>query len=283
MKKYFFFILLVFFASCKKPEHGKNDSVAISVNSKSLSYSDLSLILPKTYTQEDSLRIVNNYIDKWIKTQLLLEHANMNLTEEQKNVKRQIEDYKNSLLIYKYQQQYISQKLDTFVNYTEIKKYYEKHHDDFILNEHLIKGIFIKILLEAPHQDTIRSLCFSKKVEDIKQLESYCFKYAEKHEYFENRWKEFASVVAQIPVKIDDAKMYLKTNKYLETTDNKYRYYLYIDDYKIQGDVSPLTYIQQRIKSIIINKRKLSIIKTLENEVYEEALSRENIKKYNND
>jgi len=58
---------------------------------------------------------------------------------------------------------------------------------------------------------------------------------------------------------------------YYETTDNDFLYYLKVDEYKILDNVSPLDFVRQDIKNIILNKRKVELARKLEEEVYENA------------
>ena len=66
------------------------------------------------------------------------------LAEEDKNVEQQIEDYKTSLLVYKYEENYINQKLDTVISYEEIETYYNSYSINFILNNKINCSIYLQ-------------------------------------------------------------------------------------------------------------------------------------------
>ena len=74
-----------------------------------------------------------DFIEKWVRNQLLLNKAEINLTDEEKNVEQQIENYRSSLLIYAYEQSYLRQNLDTVVTDKEIEDYYKENQSNFIL------------------------------------------------------------------------------------------------------------------------------------------------------
>ena len=52
--------------------------------------------------------------------------AEVNLSEEEKDLEKEIADYRNSLLIYRYQQDMLFQKLDTVVLEEDIQSLYER-------------------------------------------------------------------------------------------------------------------------------------------------------------
>ena len=77
-----------------------DDNVVARVKDVFLKQSDIADIIPKDATKEDSLLIVNNFIQNWLKEQLVLEKAQLNLKAEQRNFEKQIQDYKKTLLIF---------------------------------------------------------------------------------------------------------------------------------------------------------------------------------------
>jgi hypothetical protein len=76
------------------------------------------------------------------------------------------------------------------------------------------------------------------------------------------------SPLAEIPNKVQ----FLKANPYYETEDESYLYFLKVDEYRISDNISPLEFVTDEIKNIILNKRKVELAKKLEDEVYENAL-----------
>ena len=66
----------------------------------------------------------------------------------------------------------------------------------------------------------------------------------------------------------------MKSYLYYETSDTQFLYYLKIDAYKISDNVSPLEFVKEDIKNIILNKRKVELARKLEEEVYENAAKR---------
>ena len=89
--------------------------------------SDLVSVIPKDLSGNDSLVFVQNYVNHWMQEKVLLHFSDLNLKESGLEIDKQIEDYRNSLLIYSYQKRFIQQNLDTVVLDEEINEFYQSH------------------------------------------------------------------------------------------------------------------------------------------------------------
>lgn len=265
------FVLLS--SACKKKETGSEDVILAQVHNKQLYQSDLKGLFNPNISNEDSIIIAKNYINDWITKQLMLEKAEMYLTDESKDIEKQIEDYRSSLLIFKYKQELINQKLDTVVTDAEIENYYNEYSANFILNYNIVKALVLKISKEAPEIEKVRWWYKSSSPENKSRLEDYCYQYATKFDNFDDKWIPFNNLLLEIPMNTDDQERFLKYNKYIETEDDLFYYFVKINDYKLKSSVQPLEYAKLKIKSILLNKRKFAFIDELENTVYNEALN----------
>ncbi len=235
---------------------------------------DIQDIFASGMNQHDSVVILRSYIDKWIKKQLILQKAELNLTDEQKDVSKQLEEYRSSLLIYKYEKNLIDQKLDTIVTSEEIEDYYLENQSNFLLNVPVIKGLFVQLPLDAPNTGEISRLYKSDKKEDLQQLESYCYQFAMKYDHFDDGWIPFERMLNQVPHPIDDPERFLQYNKFLETRDSVALYYVYIREFKLPGEVAPIEYVGSDIRNIILNKRKIKFVQQMENDIFNDGLSK---------
>jgi hypothetical protein len=268
------FILLIAAGACTTLENRNRESPLAKVYDKTLYLSDIQDIFPENITPSDSVLILQNFVDKWVKKQLILQKAELNLTEEQKDVTQQLDEYRSSLLIYKYEQNLIAQKLDTVITRSEVQAYYEENPSNFSLDDHIIKCLFIKLPLDAPGLYRVRQLYRSEREEDIKQLESYCYQYAVKYDYFNEDWVPFESITRELPAEIRSPERYLRYNRYIEQQDSLFRYLINIREYQLAGMVAPLPYVEDKIRTIILNKRKVQFVNDLENNIYLDALNK---------
>lgn len=246
----------------------------VRVFDKYLYPSNLNDIIPANVSPSDSSILVNDYIDKWIRKQLLLRRAEMNLTDEEKNVDKQLENYRTSLLIFKYEQSLIKQKLDTIISMEEIEKYYSENPANFLLNKNIVKAVYLKVPRDAPELWNLRRWYRSDTDDNLKKLEAYAFQYADAYDYFNDDWIDFSEIEKNLPVKIDRPQNLLKYRKYYEVKDSTYYYFLNLKDYRLLGSVAPLSYVIQDIRTIIMNKRKIQLVNRLESNIYNDALNR---------
>lgn len=267
-------VFLFYLISCQKFETRKTEKPLARVGQTYLYPSDVVENFPVNISQNDSLRILNNFIDKWVKKQLLLQKAELNLKEEQKDVHNQIEEYRSSLLIFKYEQSLILQKLDTVITQTEIEEYYNENSSNFILDMNLIKALFIKLPRNAPDMVIFRQLYSSEKEEDIQQLENYCYQYATKFDFFNDTWINFTNIQSELPQTVWAPERYLRWNKKIEQRDSVYNYFVYVRDYRLEGETAPIDYVTDNIKSIILNKRKVRFITEMENDIYNDGMAK---------
>jgi hypothetical protein len=269
--------------SCKR-EKAKNELIPVAkVFKKTLYLADIQHIFPPSVSKQDSLMMAQSFIESWIKTQLLMNKAELNLTEEQLNITEQLEAYRSSLLIYKYEEQLGREKIDTMVTQEEVEKYYSANSPNFILDENIVKVLYIKIPLTAPDNENLKKLYKSDQAQDIKDLEKYCYTYSKKYTYFNEDWISFANVQKLLPQPVTDEDQFLKDTHFIEKQDKEFLYLVKINEVKVKGSVAPLVYVKRKVKDIILNKRKVKFISELEKNIYNDAADHSNFKIYNLD
>jgi len=145
---------------------------------------------------EDSVKFVKRYLESWVKQQLILNKARLNLSAQQTfdNIEKQIEDYRTSLIIYAYQQELIKQKLDTVVSDQEIAEYYRDNANNLILRDDIIRARYMKIPLGAPDLDRAKDWCASHLEEDLSSLKDYCHQYASSFLLKDEEWVLFENM-----------------------------------------------------------------------------------------
>jgi len=242
--------------------------------------SDLEKVIPSGTNSQDSMLLAKRYTETWVKDKLMQRRAEESLTEEQMDFESQIEEYHRSLIIYTYRQNLLQQKMDTVVSEREINSYYEENSKNFVLDQNVIKGTFIKVPLSAPNLDQLRRWSWNNREEDLDQLEKYCISYAEKYNDFNDTWIDFSTIKNQLPMRISDPVRYLNSYRNIETSDSLFRYLVHISDHLTEGEVAPVELVTEDITNIILNKRKFKFIDDLENRVYSEGVSKNQFEIY---
>jgi hypothetical protein len=264
-----FFILF----SCKyfrKGDSSKKDAVA-----KAFDYylfpEDLVGIVPSGASRNDSVEIVQNYIENWIRHKVVLRKAENNLNDDQKNVEKQLEEYRNSLITYAYETELIRQKLDTNISDEEILSFYKNHPQNFELKDNIIKVIYLKLNKKSPKLDKVKQWYKSVSKKDRALLEEYCHQYAINYYLDENTWLLFDDLLKEIPIKTYDKEQFLQNNRLVEIEDSNQIYLVNILGFMIKNSVSPLSFEKKNIISMIMNERKLKLVDEMEHNAYDDA------------
>jgi hypothetical protein len=253
------------------------------VNNTFLYLDELSGLVGANSSKEDSLSRVTAYVNSWVRKQLLINEAMKNIDINEAEVERKVLDYRYSLIGYEFQNFYIKQHMNDSVTEEEIQTYYKDHVDNFVLKQNIVRGTFIKVPKEAPRTKHVKDLMFSKKDKDINELKSYCLSFSSAYHLSDSTWIEFDKLAVNSPLaEIPNKIQFLKTIPYYETSDPQSMYFLKIDEYKISDNISPLEFVREDIKNIILNKRKVELAQKLEQDVYENAIKKKDFEVFNN-
>ena len=271
----FLFLLSLAITSC---ERSVEDNVLAQVNDELLYFDDVIRDMPISIL--DTSAFVEKYISKWIRNKVLLDQALINLDDNSEDIKHKVTLYKNSLLIYEYQQRLINQNFDTSVILNDILSYYNENIREFKLNQDIFKGRFIIIDKNAPNIEQLLKIFKSNDNDDIDDLVSYCMLYALEYYVNDSSWNYFNSIKYKIPDNINANNIFLSKRKYDLIEDDKYLYLLFLKDFKIKGSTSPFSLERDKIKSLIINNNKIKYLDIVEKDLVNNGLSINKIKIY---
>lgn len=276
---------LVLLISCntKSTDKAPNRIPIARANDDYLYLDNIRDIVPFGTSSKDSIDLVNKHIDNWLHETLVIQKAEDNLTDEQKNVETQLQDYRNSLITYIYEKALVDQKMDTLVTSEEIEKYYESNQGNFELKDNIIKVIYVKVSKKAPGINDLRKWYKSDNIKDRERLADYCHQFAENFFLNDESWLLFDDLLKEIPIQAYNKELFLQNNRFVEVADSANNYFLNIKGFKIRNSRSPLSFEAENIKNIILNKRKLQLITKMKEDIYNDAANSNKIEIYNND
>ncbi len=257
--------------ACNPLEEVDNTEPIAKVFDKMLYPKDVSGIAPIGSSAQDSAQIVSQYIDQWVKRQLLVKKAELYLTEDQKDVEKELDDYRSSLLIDRYLQQFTRQKLDTSITLEEIEKFYNEHTADFKLANNVVRAVYLQLPLDAPMEE-LMDLLESKDQEDLVKLDDYCYTNAIRFKNYNHDWVSFGLVQLDFPEQIENPTDFLRRKKKIEIRDSISQHIIYIKEHRIEGEKTPLNFVKGNIRKILLTKRRSDLIKELKNNIYTDAL-----------
>lgn len=243
---------------------------------------ELAGITTPDMTADDSTARINAYVNSWIRKQLLMAEARKNIDINEAEVERKVLEYRYSLIGYEYQNYYVNKMVVDTVSEQDIQAYYNTHSDNFILKKNIVRATYLKVPKGAPRTNRIKQWIYSVNPKELEELKSYCISFSTAYKLADSTWIEFDklaynSPLADIPNKI----AFLRSTPYYETTDNDFLYYLKVDEYKIEDNVSPLEFVRTNIKNIILNKRKVELARQLEEEVFNQAKEKNEFEIFN--
>jgi hypothetical protein len=270
-----FSAVVLLLSSCFNNKEGR---IIASVNEKDLMLEEVLEEMPIQI--EDSSFFVERYMNDWIRKQLMIYHAEINLSSDIQNYEKQIKEYRASLLIYAYQQELINQNFDTSISSKQVADYYNQYKDEFKLSKNIFKGRFIVVDRSAPKLINLNKWYKSDKESSLEDLNDYCQQFAKEYYLKDDRWQYFSIFNQKLPEYIIEESYFLENTKGVVFEDDNLRYYVFIKDYLINGSISPLELEQEKIKNVLLNKNKIEYLKQLEDELYQNGLALKKIKIY---
>lgn len=266
-------VVLPIFSSCRAiSSFLANDEVVAQVGQEKLYRGDIDKVIPRGLEQEDSVRMTHQYINSWASDRVFLKIAEQQLSKAEKDVTHELEDYRKSLLKYRYEQLYVNERLDTSVTRENIEEYYLAHADNFILERPILKARFLNIAADSPNLKPIRKKMASTEAADVMEADSLSFSSAIKFTTWSDKWID-ATVLAREYV-MDYSDMLPRMNRgWIEATDTTgYTRLAYITQIMQKGMTAPLEFCEDKIRDIIISSRKQNLIMNLEQDLLKDAL-----------
>ena len=273
-----FLALVLILASCI---NNTDERKAIAkVNNKILYEDDVKAILPEQLTKNDSLMFVSNFINKWARQQLLLQKAKINLDKEEESIDKLVQQYKQDLLINKYKEAIVKQELDTLVTQSDIDSFYSENKEIFKLNEELIKLRYIYFGKDVLNPDEFISLF---KSDDYKSNTKIIEQELELKSYYLNDsiWIAYDDFIIKTPfLNKYDGSDFLKKNKFIHSEDSTGVYLVKVKDVLLRNEIAPISYVVPTIKQMILHKKKLELLRKIEETLIEDAIKNKNFQIY---
>lgn len=260
--------------SCNKREEVKyvsGKTPLVELDGNVLYQEDLLQVLPVDISEADSAQFANRYIENWLSELLLYQNAERNVRDD-KQIEELVENYRRSLIVHEYQQLLIEQKIEQDITMQEIETFYNDNKNLFVLEEPILKGLFIKLPLSAPNQNSIMKLYRLRDDESYDEIEKYCIRNAPYYEFFYDYWHSVSDIEILLPSMEVSLQDYLNKNDFLEIKDDEFLYLLNVSEYLPKGSVAPIEQVESRIKRLLINNKAVSYIQKIKKDLYNSAI-----------
>lgn len=263
------FLLLL--AGCDYFQKSSKEVVVAECYGKYLYESDLIGIVPEGTPTMDSIQRVSTFIDSWIRREVLIHQAENNLNMEELDLKKQLDEYRNSLVIYAYETQLINQKLDTVLSEDEIAEYYEQHKEDFQLRNTMVRVAYVIIPEDSKQKATFQKLMSDPDTLLLQNIDVLAMYYAAKSYLDVDHWMRLDELTNIVPIEIFNAESFLKKNKFVCFDMNEHTYMVRFVEYLLEESTSPLEMVRDNIKSVILAQRKQAMLERMKTALYEKA------------
>lgn len=282
IKSLIFLIVILGISSCQYFKKNDERIPIARVNDAYLYEDDIKNLVTEEASIEDSTLIVQNFINRWATQQLFLDGALLNLSEsKQETFNKLVLQYKNDLYTKAYIEALVKRSIDTLVTIGEAKGYYNNNRDVFKLNEELIKFRYVHVDENIIDFETIEEKFKRFNVDDKRELDSISIQF-KSYSLNDSIWIKVDQVIDKIPaITTENKDELLKKSNFVQLKDSLGVYLMQINDVLFRNDTAPLEYVKPTIDQIVINKRKLELIRKLEKDITKDAITNKQFEIYN--
>ena len=144
----------------------------------------------------------------------------------------------------------------------------------------MVRLRFIKLTKDNPKFETIRSKFFDFSKRDKKFWETNELQF-KKFALNDTVWTDVSQVYTKIPfITPDNRDEYIVAGKRIEKEINKDVYFVKITNVIDKNQISPYEYIIPTLKEVLLNNRKLELIKKFEKEITDDAIKHKDYEIY---
>lgn len=269
----FLIITFIVLTTCDFPKVKDNIQPLARANDVLLLKDDIDFSFIDGATKSDSIIFVQNVINDWATNQLLIDGAIQNLNDEtQFEFEQLVQQYKIDLYSSAYLEALVGNNLDSLVSYEELQDVYLLNKELFTLKEDLLKLRYININTSLSNLNEVKKMFKRFNSDDRSELDSISIQF--NSFYFRDTiWIKKEDVISKIkPLEQGFNKVLLKKSNFIEIKDSLGLYLIKINEVLQRGKPAPVEYVSPTIKQIVINNRKLNLIRKLKSDIVNDAI-----------
>lgn len=276
----FALMCILFPVSCKwnnsVTEYVYGKTPIVEVGTDVLYAEDIKQVVPLGLSEADSTLFAREFIKNWAQDVLFYQNAIRNIPDT-KDIDRLVENYRRSLIEHEYQRRLIEQKFSSEIADEDIEQFYNDNERLFVLDESLLKGLFLKISNKSHDLGDIRKLYTRQDDESFEEIEKYSIRNAARCEFFYDNWRTVAEIEVLLPGLDKPLESMLRENNSFEFRDEEYIYLLNVSEYALKGGLEPLDHARSRIRGLLINSNEVSYMRKIKEDLYDAAIEKNRI------
>lgn len=264
-------LLLLVCAAC----HRKNDPVVAQVYQYKLYASEVRQGMPVGLSQEDSLTLVRDFIDTWVKEKLVLHEAEKRLSPREKNFDKEMMDYRNSLLINRYYDKlWMRDTANNKITEQEISDFVRSFDSRYTVDKEIVRVNYVKLPANSAVLASVKEILFdeSRRVEEKEALVTML---GDTIEYLldDDAWLYLDDLQNEVAFEIDADKATGKGEKIrIEKVVGDQTVLLVILDYRSQRSVNETKEERAAAGMLISNQRKTQFVNQYVQDLYDKAV-----------
>ena len=271
-------IAALLLASCTA-ERDPGDKVVAEAYGDKLYWSDLRPVVPMDASPVDSAAIARRFLDNWARDRVMLHMAQQNLDKDQVNVEEQLKAYRESLITFAYEQALVLQNLDTVVSGSQVQEYYDKNIANFQLKDNIVRVRWFKMRgNDKKLLKRVEQLWRGNEEEDTHKLELLLAERGTAIIDTHDDWMDFGTLQQQVPLRPDNPTDWLQRQDKVIVDDATGTYFVNLIDHRLKDSTSPIDLVEPKIRSILINQRKLKLVERMREELYTNALAKKDVR-----
>lgn len=265
-------------AACRElPAYLTGEPVVARAGKAELTAAEVGRSVPSSLCGADSAAFADLYVDRWVKRMLKVREAEELFSESASDIEKQVEEFRQSLLVRKVDQYYVDRSLDTLFTEEDIRTYYDTHAADFALDRTLVKGRAVRFPDSYRQASKLYSLMSSPSEAKQRDFKEICAKNDFRLVEWTSSWADWSDFLSELPVAGGTGAALLRTGKVQTLRDTRSIYYFEITDILRPGDRIPIERLTQTIRRILLNARQTEIIRAHEEELYRAAEERREV------
>lgn len=278
----FVLLLLLSFSSCRNAVEHEGKTPVVQVGNRYLYQEDIASLLPYGLSVADSLAFVRDFTRKWLEEQVLYEKAEHNIRGDER-IERMVEEYRRTLVLNCYEQRLIEQRMSEELTEDALLEYYENNKQLFMLEEPVIKGVFIKVPIASPGIKDLKRWYKDESEASLEQLEKYAFRNAVIYECFYDYWVPVSELEGKLIVNLAELGEDFEKHRNIEVEDGEYCYLLHIKEYVLKGEEKPYDLARQEIVDLLTSKQKVDFMNEVKRDLYNQSMDMGRIKYYSDE
>lgn len=265
--------------SCDRTEplsSSSEDILLAEVHNRKLYLDEVRNMLHEDLEPADSVRMLQAYVARWVREQLLLAKAEENIPRDL-NVDKLVQDYRSSLVLNLYERRLMETQLDSAVTDRELLDWYEANKEQYLLEKPIAHIQFVRLRADSPNLQQAMTWWNKPSPENFRKLENYANRHGGVALLQDSLWKGLDEIVQLVSPKVINENS-LRPGKEVRYDDGDYHYLLKVQDARSTLEVAPMAYIRDQATRAILLQRQIALIDSVKERLFEVELRKNNVK-----